>query len=187
MGKDLNKHFSKEDMQMANSYKLCNWCPRRDSLEFTRRGGERINIRGNPDCGESDCPSSPPERNSGDLKEKEKQTPEQHGETLDIDISPFRTENTKAKLWYCPSNWEIPDRGATRVASTTLLAGVAVLPVPPARRFPERSIRDGRARLVPSPQGKQQLEALRTESFTASTENPGRSSSVGNRHPPKEN
>ncbi|KAL0602101.1 hypothetical protein AAY473_028299 [Plecturocebus cupreus] len=57
----------------------------------------------------------------------------------------------------------------------------------PARRFPVRSIRDGRARLVPSPQGKQQLEELRTESFTASTANPGRSSSVGNRHPPKEN
>ncbi|KAL0604711.1 LINE-1 retrotransposable element ORF1 protein [Plecturocebus cupreus] len=44
----------------------------------------------------------------------------------------------------------------------------------PARRFPVRSIRDGRARLVPSPQGKQQLEVLRTESFTASTANPGR-------------
>ncbi|KAL0613647.1 hypothetical protein AAY473_017118 [Plecturocebus cupreus] len=57
----------------------------------------------------------------------------------------------------------------------------------PARRFPVRSIRDGRARLVPSPQGKQQLEALRTESFTASTANPGRSGSVGNRRPPKEN
>ncbi|KAL0616084.1 hypothetical protein AAY473_012930 [Plecturocebus cupreus] len=57
----------------------------------------------------------------------------------------------------------------------------------PARRFPVRSIRDGRARLVPSPQGKQQLEALRTESFTASTANPGRSGSAGNGRPPKEN
>ncbi|KAL0606403.1 hypothetical protein AAY473_023002 [Plecturocebus cupreus] len=57
----------------------------------------------------------------------------------------------------------------------------------PARRFPVRSIRDGWARLVPSPQGKQQLEALRTESFTASTANPGRSGSVENGHPPKEN
>ncbi|KAL0604024.1 Protein GVQW1 [Plecturocebus cupreus] len=57
----------------------------------------------------------------------------------------------------------------------------------PARRFPVWRIRDGRARLVPSPQGKQQLEALRTESFTASTANPGRSGSVGNGHPPKEN
>ncbi|KAL0604527.1 LOW QUALITY PROTEIN: LINE-1 retrotransposable element ORF1 protein [Plecturocebus cupreus] len=55
----------------------------------------------------------------------------------------------------------------------------------PARHFPVRSIRDGRARLVPSPQGKQQLEALRTESFIASTANPGRSSSVGNGRPPK--
>ncbi|KAL0608044.1 UPF0764 protein C16orf89 [Plecturocebus cupreus] len=41
-----------------------------------------------------------------------------------------------------------------------------------ARRFSVWSIRDGRARLVPSPQGKQQLEALRTESFTASTAEP---------------
>ncbi|KAL0629200.1 Neuron navigator 2 [Plecturocebus cupreus] len=57
----------------------------------------------------------------------------------------------------------------------------------PARRFPVRSIRDRRAQLVPSPQGKQQLEALRTESFIASTANPGRSGSVGNGHPPKEN
>ncbi|KAL0604415.1 hypothetical protein AAY473_026413 [Plecturocebus cupreus] len=43
-----------------------------------------------------------------------------------------------------------------------------------ARRFPVRSKRDGRAQLVPSPQGKQQLEALRTESFTAGAANPGR-------------
>ncbi|KAL0594441.1 hypothetical protein AAY473_036841 [Plecturocebus cupreus] len=57
----------------------------------------------------------------------------------------------------------------------------------PARRFPVRSIRDGRAWLVPSPQGKQQLEELRNESFTASTANPGRSGSVGNGHLPKEN
>ncbi|KAL0585614.1 hypothetical protein AAY473_040417 [Plecturocebus cupreus] len=56
-----------------------------------------------------------------------------------------------------------------------------------ARRFPVGSIWDGQAWLVLSPQGKQQLEALRTESFTASTENPGRSSSVGKEHPPKEN
>ncbi|KAL0593262.1 hypothetical protein AAY473_037508 [Plecturocebus cupreus] len=57
----------------------------------------------------------------------------------------------------------------------------------PARRFPVRSVRDGLARLVPSPQGKQQLEALRTESFTAGAANPGRSGSVGNRRLPKEN
>ncbi|KAL0626400.1 hypothetical protein AAY473_005458 [Plecturocebus cupreus] len=57
----------------------------------------------------------------------------------------------------------------------------------PAWRFPVRSIRDRRARLVPSPQGKQQLEVLRTESFIASTANLGRSGSVGNRRPPKEN
>ncbi|KAL0626609.1 Cyclin-dependent kinase 15 [Plecturocebus cupreus] len=57
----------------------------------------------------------------------------------------------------------------------------------PAQHFPVWSIRDGRARLVPSPQGKQQLEALRTESFTASTANPGKSGSVGKGRPPKEN
>ncbi|KAL0608977.1 hypothetical protein AAY473_021263 [Plecturocebus cupreus] len=57
----------------------------------------------------------------------------------------------------------------------------------PARRFPVRSIQDGQARPVPSPQREQQLEALRTESFTASTENPGRSGSVGKGRPPKEN
>ncbi|KAL0612328.1 retrotransposable element ORF2 protein [Plecturocebus cupreus] len=57
----------------------------------------------------------------------------------------------------------------------------------PAQRFPVQSIRDGRARLVPSPQVEQQLEALRTESFTASTANPGRSGSVGKGRPPKEN
>ncbi|KAL0630118.1 hypothetical protein AAY473_003449 [Plecturocebus cupreus] len=57
----------------------------------------------------------------------------------------------------------------------------------PARRFPVQSIQDGQARLVPSPQGKRQLEALRTESFTASTANPGRSGSMGNGRPPKEN
>ncbi|KAL0620556.1 UPF0764 protein C16orf89 [Plecturocebus cupreus] len=57
----------------------------------------------------------------------------------------------------------------------------------PVRRFLVRNIRDGRARLVPSPQGKQKLEVQRTESFTASTANPGRSSSVGNGRLPKEN
>ncbi|KAL0604194.1 LINE-1 retrotransposable element ORF1 protein [Plecturocebus cupreus] len=67
-------------------------------------------------------------------------------------------------------NREIPGRGDTGVASVTLLAGVAL---------PGVEYTDGRARLVPSPQGKRQLEALRTESFTASTANPGRSSSVG--------
>ncbi|KAL0623539.1 hypothetical protein AAY473_007255 [Plecturocebus cupreus] len=56
-----------------------------------------------------------------------------------------------------------------------------------ARHFPVRSIRDGLALRVPSPQGKQQLEALRTESFTASTANPGRSGSEGKGRPPKEN
>ncbi|KAL0620726.1 putative uncharacterized protein C8orf44 [Plecturocebus cupreus] len=56
----------------------------------------------------------------------------------------------------------------------------------PAWRFPVRSIRDRQAPLVPSPQGKQQLEALRTESFIASTANPGRSNSVGKGRPPKE-
>ncbi|KAL0617030.1 hypothetical protein AAY473_013878 [Plecturocebus cupreus] len=57
----------------------------------------------------------------------------------------------------------------------------------PSAALPGAEYTDGQARLVPSPQGKQQLEALRTESFTASTANPGRSGSVGNEHPPKEN
>ncbi|KAL0616194.1 Histone demethylase UTY [Plecturocebus cupreus] len=82
---------------------------------------------------------------------------------------------------------ESPGREATRVASATLLAGAWLFCQRPARRFPVQSIRDGRARLVPSPQGKQQLEALRTESFTASTANPGRSGSEGNGRPPKDN
>ncbi|KAL0612308.1 Mucin-19 [Plecturocebus cupreus] len=86
---------------------------------------------------------------------------------------------------------EIPGRGATRVTSVTLLADAAVLPScfagAPARRFLVQSIQDGRAQVVPSPQGKQQLEALRTESFTASTANPERSGSMGKGRPPKEN
>ncbi|KAL0615938.1 hypothetical protein AAY473_012783 [Plecturocebus cupreus] len=57
----------------------------------------------------------------------------------------------------------------------------------PVRRFSVQSIQGGQAWLVPSPQGKQQLEALRTESFTASTANPGRSGSEGKGHLPKEN
>ncbi|KAL0619600.1 hypothetical protein AAY473_012282 [Plecturocebus cupreus] len=57
----------------------------------------------------------------------------------------------------------------------------------PAQCFLVQSIQDGWARLIPSPQGKQQLEALRTESFTANTANLGRSGSVGNGRPPKEN
>ncbi|KAL0604529.1 hypothetical protein AAY473_026527 [Plecturocebus cupreus] len=43
----------------------------------------------------------------------------------------------------------------------------------PVRRFPVRSVRDGRARLVPPPQGKQQLEALRTE-FHSGRSEPGK-------------
>ncbi|KAL0629006.1 Protein GVQW1 [Plecturocebus cupreus] len=43
----------------------------------------------------------------------------------------------------------------------------------PARRFPVQSIWDGRARLLPSPQGKQQLEALRTE-FHSKHSEPGK-------------
>ncbi|KAL0593160.1 hypothetical protein AAY473_037405 [Plecturocebus cupreus] len=77
-----------------------------------------------------------------------------------------------------PTNWEIPSGGATRVASVTLLAGAAVLPVP--RHGASQCGVYGigcpfsRARLVPSPQGERQLEALRTESFTASTAKPGK-------------
>ncbi|KAL0604525.1 Zinc finger protein [Plecturocebus cupreus] len=65
-------------------------------------------------------------------------------------------------------NWEIPGGRAPPVASVTLLAGMAVLPVP--RHSASRGRVYGtdcpfsRAPLVPSPQEKQQLEALRTES-----------------------
>ncbi|KAL0599462.1 UPF0764 protein C16orf89 [Plecturocebus cupreus] len=65
-------------------------------------------------------------------------------------------------------DWEIPCEGATRVASTTLLDGPAVLAA--SRRSASwcRVYGTGcpfsRAQLVPSPQGEQQLEALRTES-----------------------
>ncbi|KAL0623029.1 hypothetical protein AAY473_006618 [Plecturocebus cupreus] len=63
---------------------------------------------------------------------------------------------------------EIPSRGATRVASVTLLAGAADLPVPQCSASRcgvyETGCPFSRAPLVPSPQGEQQLEALRTES-----------------------
>ncbi|KAL0602287.1 LOW QUALITY PROTEIN: LINE-1 retrotransposable element ORF1 protein [Plecturocebus cupreus] len=75
-------------------------------------------------------------------------------------------------------NQEIPGRGAPRVASATLLVGTAVLPAPQHGTSWCRVYGTGcpfsRARLVPSPQGEQQLEALRTESFTASTAEPGK-------------
>ncbi|KAL0595640.1 LINE-1 retrotransposable element ORF1 protein [Plecturocebus cupreus] len=75
-------------------------------------------------------------------------------------------------------NWEIPGRGATRVASTNLLASTAVLPVPWCSASQCGVYWTGcafsQARLVPIPQGKQQLEALRTESFTAITAVPGK-------------
>ncbi|KAL0625021.1 Integrin-linked kinase-associated serine/threonine phosphatase 2C [Plecturocebus cupreus] len=64
-------------------------------------------------------------------------------------------------------------RGATRVASATLLAGTTVLPVPWRDASQCRVYRTGcpfnRAQLIPFPQGEQRLKALRTESFTAST------------------
>ncbi|KAL0626306.1 hypothetical protein AAY473_005363 [Plecturocebus cupreus] len=84
------------------------------------------------------------------------------------------------------TNWEIPGRGATWVANAILLAGAAVCWCP-STVLPSVKYTDIRAQLVPSPQGKQQLETLRTESFTASTANPGRSGFVGNGHRPKEN
>ncbi|KAL0605474.1 UPF0764 protein C16orf89 [Plecturocebus cupreus] len=65
-------------------------------------------------------------------------------------------------------DWEIPGRGATRVASVTLLAGTAVLLALQHGASQCRVYRTGcpfsQAPLVPSPQGEQQLEALRTES-----------------------
>ncbi|KAL0602738.1 retrotransposable element ORF2 protein [Plecturocebus cupreus] len=82
---------------------------------------------------------------------------------------------------------EIPSRGATRVASATLLAGAAVLPVP--QRGASRCGVYGTDELSWSHPQKENSnwKALRTDSFTASTVNPGRSSSVGKGRPPKEN
>ncbi|KAL0616355.1 putative uncharacterized protein C8orf44 [Plecturocebus cupreus] len=105
-----------------------------------------------------------------------------------------RREQVDAALsdeFLLPTDWEIPGGRAPPVASETLLAGAAVLPVP--QRGASRCGVYGtgcplsRARLVPSPQEEQQLEALRTESFTASTVNPGRSGSEGNGCPSKKN
>ncbi|KAL0599676.1 hypothetical protein AAY473_029552 [Plecturocebus cupreus] len=74
-------------------------------------------------------------------------------------------------------NWEIPSEGATRVASATLLAGAALLSAECA------SVQTGcpfsRARPVQSPQGEQQLEALRTESLTASAAEPRKAQLCG--------
>ncbi|KAL0602251.1 Protein GVQW1 [Plecturocebus cupreus] len=71
------------------------------------------------------------------------------------------------------SQWRSP-----WVASMTLLAGAAVLPVPQRGTSRCRVYGTGcpfsRAQLVPFPQGEQQLEALRTESFTAGTAEPGK-------------
>ncbi|KAL0589135.1 hypothetical protein AAY473_040152 [Plecturocebus cupreus] len=69
-------------------------------------------------------------------------------------------------------DWEIPGRGATWVASATLRRRGCFASAP-VRCFLVRSIRDRRARLVPSPQGKQQSEALRTE-FHSKHSEPGK-------------
>ncbi|KAL0622057.1 LINE-1 retrotransposable element ORF1 protein [Plecturocebus cupreus] len=105
---------------------------------------------------------------------------------------------------------EIPGREATQVASATLLAGAAVLPAPQrsaSRSHPGRQ-RDSfgqrgasqcgvygtgcpKAPLVPSPQGEQQLEALRREQAqlnpgsTASTAEPGKAQLCGEGAPPE--
>ncbi|KAL0614175.1 hypothetical protein AAY473_017650 [Plecturocebus cupreus] len=83
------------------------------------------------------------------------------------------------------NNWEIPGRRATRVTSATLLAGTAVLPAPQHGAAQCGVYRTGcpisRAQLVPSPQGKQQLEVLRPESFTASTVEPRKVQLCGER------
>ncbi|KAL0595979.1 hypothetical protein AAY473_033926 [Plecturocebus cupreus] len=76
-----------------------------------------------------------------------------------------------------PTDWEIPSRGATRVASTTLHWHSCFVS---ASRGGSRcgvygtGCPSSRARLVPSPQGEQQWEVLRTESFTASIAEPGK-------------
>ncbi|KAL0600859.1 hypothetical protein AAY473_030738 [Plecturocebus cupreus] len=82
-------------------------------------------------------------------------------------------------------DWEIPGERAPPVASATLLAGAAVLPVP-RRNTSQCGVYEtgcpfSRARLVPSSQGEQQLEALRTESFTANTAKPRKVQLCGER------
>ncbi|KAL0617513.1 Myocardin-related transcription factor B [Plecturocebus cupreus] len=82
-------------------------------------------------------------------------------------LSPDQPASQESQGSAASPNQEIPGGRAPRVASTTLLAGTAVLRAPwrgasrcgvygTGRPF-------SRARLVPSPQGEQQLEALRTE------------------------
>ncbi|KAL0602095.1 hypothetical protein AAY473_028293 [Plecturocebus cupreus] len=92
-----------------------------------------------------------------------------------------RVDAAIADKFLMPTDWEIPGEGATRVVSATLLAGAVLLGGEcmelGAQRCPK-------ARLVPSPQGEQQLEALRRERAQL---NPGRPSSVGKERPLKEN
>ncbi|KAL0616056.1 putative uncharacterized protein C8orf44 [Plecturocebus cupreus] len=103
--------------------------------------------------------------------------PEQHSEILSLQ-----------KIKLAKPDREIPGGEATRVAGATLLASAALLPVlSAALPGAECAGRTGTGSLVPSPQGKQQSEVLRTESSTAGAANPGRSGSVGNGRPPKEN
>ncbi|KAL0591040.1 hypothetical protein AAY473_038553 [Plecturocebus cupreus] len=94
------------------------------------------------------------------------------------------SEDFLSALQICHPYREIPG-GRAPPASATLLAGAAVLPA--HRRSASQCGVYGtgcpfsRARLVPSPQGEQQLEALRTESFTASTAEPGKVQLCGER------
>ncbi|KAL0599537.1 hypothetical protein AAY473_032049 [Plecturocebus cupreus] len=79
-----------------------------------------------------------------------------------------RLEEVKGRLDIVEEDWEIPGGEATRVARVTFLAGTAVLPAPRCSASQYGVYGTGcpfsRAQPVPSPQGEQQLEALRTES-----------------------
>ncbi|KAL0608732.1 UPF0764 protein C16orf89 [Plecturocebus cupreus] len=112
----------------------------------------------------------------------------QNGQVFSFDSG---AQKRRLKMRHKFGNREIPDRRAPRVTSVTLLAGAAVLPAPRHSASQCGVYGTGcpfsRARLVPSPQGEQQLEALRTESFTASTAKPRKVQLCGERRPPKEN
>ncbi|KAL0609098.1 Protein GVQW1 [Plecturocebus cupreus] len=106
----------------------------------------------------------------------------------------WRKEQVDAAIsdeFLLPTNWEIPGRGATWVASTTLVATAAVLLAPQCGASQCRVYGTGcpfsRARLVPFPQGEQQLKALRMRVSQQAQPNPGRPSSVGKGRPMKEN
>ncbi|KAL0597042.1 UPF0764 protein C16orf89 [Plecturocebus cupreus] len=93
-----------------------------------------------------------------------------------------KTNKNYKKLARC-GDQEIPGGEATRAAGRDSLAGALFCRHPAA--LPVRSVRDGRARLVPSPQGKQQLSAEDGE-FHSGRSEPGRGERVRQRKTKKQ-